>query len=293
MNASGIYGIQNKITFQWYIGQSRRISSRFRCHKRKLISSTHHNSHLQSAFSKYGGDAFLFIVLETSDGDLDQLERYWIAALHSNHPSFGYNKESGGSSNKVQSCETKRLISMALTGRSFSDSHKKNISQSKTHPPPETRQRISEARKSSQACRDHTLSLSEKHKGQPLSVATKQRISESLKKLPERSASWRQSLSKSLLGKKKSVDHCAQISKAMKGRVISEEWRKRISSSGKGRKVSLATRIRQSAALKGRVFTEEWKRKIAATRRRNAELRKSGRNRRLNEPQEMPDLPPS
>lgn len=57
---SGVYEIVNVINGNRYIGSSIRITSRLSTHKRLLRQNKSHNKHLQSAYDKYGGDAFVF-----------------------------------------------------------------------------------------------------------------------------------------------------------------------------------------------------------------------------------------
>lgn len=60
---AGAYQIQNTVSGKVYIGSSKNIEGRFRQHKTKLRSGKHQNKHLQSAWLKYGEQAFTFEVL--------------------------------------------------------------------------------------------------------------------------------------------------------------------------------------------------------------------------------------
>ena len=62
--SSGIYYITNTQTGMLYIGSSSRLKKREREHFGRLKNNNHCNSHLQSAYNKYGEDSFVFIVVE-------------------------------------------------------------------------------------------------------------------------------------------------------------------------------------------------------------------------------------
>lgn len=64
---SGIYQILNTVNGKKYIGSSKDVVKRLGGHKNTLKKGTHSNSHLQSAFKKYGLDNFVYSVLEVCD----------------------------------------------------------------------------------------------------------------------------------------------------------------------------------------------------------------------------------
>jgi group I intron endonuclease len=61
---AGIYQIKNLINGKIYIGSSVNIQVRWWTHKSRLRRGIHGNPHLQSAWNKYGEDAFEFSILE-------------------------------------------------------------------------------------------------------------------------------------------------------------------------------------------------------------------------------------
>ena len=67
------------------------------------------------------------------------------------------------------------------------------------------------------------------------------------------------------LGKKRSIEDRAKISKKLRGRHLSEETKRKISSSntGKKRSVLVETRIKLSNAMKGRTHSKETRQKIS------------------------------
>lgn len=64
----GIYSIRCSINGYIYIGSTTTsFQQRWGEHKRKLQNNKHPNRHLQSAWNKYGKDAFVFTVVEVID----------------------------------------------------------------------------------------------------------------------------------------------------------------------------------------------------------------------------------
>lgn len=61
---SGIYRILNTENGKKYIGSAIDIDSRWYMHRWYLQNGTHNNAHLQRAWNKYGGDAFVFSIVE-------------------------------------------------------------------------------------------------------------------------------------------------------------------------------------------------------------------------------------
>jgi group I intron endonuclease len=61
---SGIYKIINKVNGKYYIGNTTKLGNRWCQHKGSLKYQRHVNSHLQSAWNKYGGNNFNFVIVE-------------------------------------------------------------------------------------------------------------------------------------------------------------------------------------------------------------------------------------
>src|SRR5699024_942578 len=86
----GIYKIKNKINGKSYIGQSKRISRRWREHKRGTEDSV-----ISKAIKKYGEDNFIFEVIEPcSVEELDAKEVFYIKKYETYKK--GYNMTIGG-----------------------------------------------------------------------------------------------------------------------------------------------------------------------------------------------------
>lgn len=91
----GIYKIENILNNKVYIGQSVDIEKRWSVHKAELKNNYHHNTHLQSAWNKYGEESFEFSIVEECNADqLNQCEIYWIDDFDSYEN--GYNLTPGG-----------------------------------------------------------------------------------------------------------------------------------------------------------------------------------------------------
>lgn len=82
-DVSGIYQIKNKTTNKIYIGSSKNIYKRWKTHISRLKYNKHCNSHLQSAWNKYGQNDFEFSIIETVNdlSELKELEQQYIDEL--------------------------------------------------------------------------------------------------------------------------------------------------------------------------------------------------------------------
>src|SRR5262245_59589872 len=77
-----IYGIYNRISRTWYIGQTTNYKRRQDEHLEMLALGRHHSPHLQNSWNKYGADVFQFIILEKlPSGNLDGAEHNWMQSF--------------------------------------------------------------------------------------------------------------------------------------------------------------------------------------------------------------------
>lgn len=93
---TGIYGIYNKISNKYYIGQAGDIHNRWIQHRSRLKCNNHENSHLQDSYNLYGKEAFEYFIIEECNHELlDDREKYYIQQYDSYNN--GYNQDKGGS----------------------------------------------------------------------------------------------------------------------------------------------------------------------------------------------------
>lgn len=135
MEVCGIYGIQNRHTRQWYVGQSVDCDFRRRIHWSRLRHNRiGENQHLQRSFNKYGEEWFDFFMLEECSKDrLDSAEQYWVSEKNSNIPAFGFNMSIGGEGNygHKHSKETIEKCRLSKLGLKRTPEHCKAISEGK------------------------------------------------------------------------------------------------------------------------------------------------------------------
>jgi len=79
---SGIYQIKNNTTNKIYIGSSDNFERRKTQHFWYLRSNSHHSTHLQHSFNKYGEEAFEFSIIEECElSILLEREQYYLDTL--------------------------------------------------------------------------------------------------------------------------------------------------------------------------------------------------------------------
>ena len=111
---SGIYQITNAVTGAKYIGSAVQFYRRWRKHYTELCNGTHHCSHLQRAWNKYGDTAFVWDILEYAPVDmLIEREQFWLNQLFCGEESLRYNLTPTAGSNLgvKRSEETKKKMS--------------------------------------------------------------------------------------------------------------------------------------------------------------------------------------
>ena len=170
-NTSGIYQITCTATGKIYIGSSVNLRMRRKCHFGDLQQQKHHNAKLQRAWNKYGGDAFIFEILELIliREMLVPREQYWFDKLKPfDENGFNIAHIAGSTMGRVCSIETREKIGSIQRGRpgknrgrkmtpeqlshhirmrtgvKQSDEQKQKAAQSRigTHRSPETRERM-------------------------------------------------------------------------------------------------------------------------------------------------------
>lgn len=140
-----IYKATNKINNKVYIGQTHKtLEERMRRHKN---DSKKQNSYFYRAIRKYGWENFIWEIIDTAntDEELNEKEQYWIKFYNSSdNKNKGYNSTSGADNNyTITKYERLRRSERAKgsnnpmygkpgtwLGKTFSDSHRKNLSNS-------------------------------------------------------------------------------------------------------------------------------------------------------------------
>ncbi len=92
---TGVYAIRNKGNGKVYVGSAAGAGgfvARWREHKSQLRCGVHNNTHLMSAWMKYGEDAFEFVILLRCPPERClKNEQFFINKFRSQDRDFGYN----------------------------------------------------------------------------------------------------------------------------------------------------------------------------------------------------------
>lgn len=79
----GVYKITNTVNGKFYVGSSKDIKNRWSQHKKTLNEGTHGNTHLQRAWKLYGGQNFIFEVIEECLPEMQfEREQYYLNMLN-------------------------------------------------------------------------------------------------------------------------------------------------------------------------------------------------------------------
>jgi group I intron endonuclease len=81
----GVYSITNSVTGKIYIGSTTvDFENRWKSHKMELTNNRHGNQILQDDWNKYGGNAFIFEIVEIVKGKKEALktEQEWLNKLY-------------------------------------------------------------------------------------------------------------------------------------------------------------------------------------------------------------------
>ncbi|MDR8390978.1 GIY-YIG nuclease family protein [Aliifodinibius sp. S!AR15-10] len=107
-----IYGIQNSLTTETYIGAcSIPFKTRKSDHVSKLKKNKHYNRHLQQDWNELGEEFFEFFKIDTANSaeELDEKEQEWMNHYLANRKYRGYNLKQGGRYGKCSEITRKRM----------------------------------------------------------------------------------------------------------------------------------------------------------------------------------------
>lgn len=229
----GIYEIRNTINGKRYIGSSVNIKSRWRSHKTAILAKTSECTKLQRAWNKYGGQSFVFNIVEIVNGDKEELykrEQYYIDFYDTVRHGYNILASAG-------SCAGCKLSDKTRTR--MSESHKReNLSD-------ETRIRMSESHKRENLSEETLRKMSISATGRRHTDEAKAKISEANR------------------GEKHPFYGLAKEDNPNYGKVLSAETRAKIASAHKGKKLSPESIAKRTATR--RIRDEERKRLAKTT----------------------------
>lgn len=114
---SGVYKITCSVTGKVYVGSSLNVYRRWHAyHLPRLRRGAHINRYLQNAWNKYGEQAFICSLLETTTAELlTSREQFWMDSLQSVNRQYGFNlypfaRSALGVKHSRAACRRRRLV---------------------------------------------------------------------------------------------------------------------------------------------------------------------------------------
>ena len=180
---SGIYCILHVKSGRTYIGSAVRLDRRWSHHLCLLRQGTHPAKHLQSAWTRYGEDAFHFKVVEvvSDKASLLSREQFWIDRYNGADHEHGFNtaSQAGSQLGYRHSIETRLKMSKSHTGRTLSPEHVAACRAAMAGRifSPEHRAKLSIAQTGKRHSADACARMSASHTGVPLTAETRAKMS--------------------------------------------------------------------------------------------------------------------
>lgn len=229
---SGIYAITHCQSGRVYVGSSKNIKRRFSDHRYRLKANIHDNQYLQNAWNKYEEAQFAFEVIEHCvEDELLEKEQFWIDVLgaHKSKCGFNMNPLAGSNVGYRHSEASKQKMSEFHKNRALDPVVKNQLQTGflgRKHSE-ESRKQMSETRKSRELTEKQIDGI-------------------------KRSALKR-------IGMKHGDQAKSKISKANKGRRMSEETRRKMSQTHTGLKRSEETKqkMREAWVIRKQKMKEE------------------------------------
>ena len=258
MNQSGIYEIVNTVNGKRYIGSAKNFSRRWGTHRRELKGAKHGNSKLQRAWNKYGEAAFKFLPILVCQKSmllfyeqqlLDKVKPEYNIALSVSAPMTGM-KHTAAAIAK---------IAAAAKGNTYSLGNKAS---------PETRARLSKAKKGVLKSEEHKAKIGNAHRGKTVPEHVRTRMLGNTLGLGHvHDAETRAKISAKKKGQTHSEETKALISRKKKGVAMSEEGRRALSIALRNSERVKAAARRSGAARVGTTTPPEVKAKQSEARR--------------------------
>ena len=109
-----------------YVGSTKNIRQRWNIHYRLLKRGAHHSPYLQSAWDKYGEDAFRIDLIQTCElEDLARIEQFWMDTLRSDFNVFPFARRTTG---QKHSLATRQKLSEMRSGTTMPQETRDKIS---------------------------------------------------------------------------------------------------------------------------------------------------------------------
>lgn len=134
MNMQGVYCIANTVSGTVYVGCSTNIKQRWRTHRCRLRNGVHGNAYLQSAWNKYGEDAFLWTIIEEVEKavSLTDIEQHHLDKARRRGKVYNCGECAiTPFLGQHHTVEARAKIGRAFKGRIFSEDHLAKISEAR------------------------------------------------------------------------------------------------------------------------------------------------------------------
>jgi group I intron endonuclease len=121
-----IYRITNMVNNKYYIGSAESFARREWQHRNDLKRGVHKNPHLQASWNKYGGDAFVFEILEEVPEGESQLawEDKYLSLYAANYECYNINQNAELPRLGLKHTEaSKQKTSVSRTGKAAGADH--------------------------------------------------------------------------------------------------------------------------------------------------------------------------
>jgi group I intron endonuclease len=220
-----IYGIRHIENGHIYVGSAVLLSRRWKYHKNRLRRGLHHSQYFQNAWNLYGEENFEWIVIENLDEKclglddqqiltiLEEREHFWVEYHRTNGTVYNLREVAKSNLGVKYSEESKKKMGEWQVGKVLTE---------------ETKAKISEAHKGRVS----------PNRGKVFSEEVRKKMSEGGKK-KRLTEEHKRKICESVNGRKNSSEALANMSKAQKGHVVSEETKRKIS---EAQKIRLAKR---------------------------------------------------